>query len=148
MLLNTDRLNINDPENWQLKIVSTKVSQRIEPNSHKPIPIYDLGLTLTNFYLLAEVTTSKKQTTWEYGGTIYPSHPVNGFFVKQKGIGLKLDETLIVNTQPLGDSYRLFYLPPRWFKDSTIKIWEYQGSIANPLETKLDGIETRINELL
>lgn len=147
MSICTDLLNINDAENWILRVVSSRQAQVLNENSHIPIKGYDLNIELTVPYLLAEVTANYKKTTWKYGGSLYPIHPINGFFATEKGVGLRVSNTLIINVNTLSNEYRLFYQPPSWFRDVTIKIWEYQGTIANRLSTQLDRIETKVMSL-
>ncbi|BAU65661.1 hypothetical protein STA3757_30500 [Stanieria sp. NIES-3757] len=149
MSICVDLIQPNNPENWQLRTTAIKQAETTGENSHVPMDSFDLGLDFTSFFLLAEVTANYRKSTWKYGGTLSPLYYVDTDKIFNRGFSLRIRRTkLIIIENPVAIPYKLQFDPPSWFKDLTLRVWEYVGEINNEIRERLISVEDKIDQLL
>jgi hypothetical protein len=60
---------------------------------------------------------------------------------------LKLGQRNLVQYEDNTANYTLIYSPPRWFRDVTIGIYQYEGPDTSAIEIDLTNIESKIDAL-
>lgn len=145
----SERIQVNNPENWQLKTVITKTAEKLGDKAYVPIGEFDTGVSLTSPFFLAEINCSEKKTTWDYGGNLRPEYSVEGLSIYGRKYSLAIGKTLlIVVNNDVAIPYGLRYASPKWFKDLTLRIWEYIGLVEDTTITQLNNIQLKIDQLL
>lgn len=157
--MSNTQINLSNSNDWSFRGRQSKTAKKTIINGKEKylaIPAFDLGYSLTARFLAVEILVKTAKSTWKSGGFLQRFYPLP--FATQsnpKGKGLFKSYFLLVNSTNLielprlsGKAYRLFYSPPRWFKDVNIKIWLYQGEENNFIFDSIKRIETKVDQLL
>jgi hypothetical protein len=105
---------------WLLKSSLTKIQG--DPS------IADLGRKFTNSSQIIRVNSSIKKSTWNYGGKLYATYLVAGQQTIVASFEINLNfQQLIQVPRYFPGAYSLFFLPPKWLVNYSIKVFEYQN---------------------
>jgi hypothetical protein len=85
---------------------------------------------------------------WEFAGTLTKIIPTAlGDSISEEKKPLFLGERNLICFQEVKADYKVTILPPKWFKDITIGIYQYDGPDINTLDIDLARIESKIDAL-
>ena len=141
----TDLIFFDNAEDWETVVNTSRTARIINPNSHTPIPEFDLGVELNTDYVAVVAGTTSGKSTWFFAGSVTQvydfapggANPVLGK-IKPKRTPLAINRLQVVETNRIStDSFRLQYSPPSWFKDCTIRVYKYTGDKLNFVEDSL-----------
>ncbi|MBK1987312.1 hypothetical protein A0J48_007145 [Sphaerospermopsis aphanizomenoides BCCUSP55] len=86
---------------------------------------------------------------WEFAGTLSKIIVTSlGDSLSEEKKPLFLGERNLICFDEVKSDYKVTIQPPKWFKDITIGIYQYDGPDINTLDVDLDRIETKIDEIL
>lgn len=132
-----NELEITFPGNWFFKIDRNFISIN-DPNqnlsrNHTPINPINFDEIFTSDIIAVAILINVGKPYWSYGGQITQQLPGQGIAngdtssvgLIGKSEKLKIQKINLINIPTYANSYTLIYYPPRWFKDVTIKVWEY-----------------------
>ncbi|MTJ11495.1 hypothetical protein FJR11_02560 [Anabaena sp. UHCC 0187] len=146
-------LELNNPANFSLvysnsipaTCFTTQDGEEICSRLTEIIPPVILDKPIISVQISTSVPVGK---IWDYAGKLSR--------VIQTGIGDSFSEekkalflgkrNLILFSQVQSD-YTISYLPPKWFKDVTIGVYQYDGADTSAIETDLMRIESKIDAL-
>jgi hypothetical protein len=146
-------LRVNQFQQARIKTPATKTKDA----QYIPIPNLNLGVKLKAGVLAIGINCNYSKLTWFFGGKIYqvvgfPNNfdttPIGGALVKDRE--LPINKVVIWSLLPriTNQDYTLLYLPPRWFRDVRIKVWQYVGEEYDFVDSSLNNIETKLDYLL
>jgi len=148
-----DLIEFDSSEDWERVIAITKTATRPTPDSHVPIPAFDLGVRTDASHFAIVVQAIDPKPTWLYGGEIrqnwnFPSGASigTGFaLAESKPTQLRLNR---VQAIPLArqstSTYRLRYTPPTWFTGVIVIGWKYVGTVENFTKDTLFEIGNKV----
>ncbi|MDJ0536642.1 MAG: hypothetical protein QNJ70_29835 [Xenococcaceae cyanobacterium MO_207.B15] len=92
--------------------------------------LVNLGRRFESEFLIVRVSTLEQKDTWSFGGRLWVTSLVLGKQSKIHQTNLELFEQELIQVPKLfTGKYSLLYQAPKWFKNVTIKVWEYRGEI-------------------
>lgn len=105
---------------WLLKSSLTKINS--DPS------IADLGRKFNSSSQIVRVNSSIKKSTWNYGGKLYAAYLIAGQQTIVASFEINLNfQQLIQVPRYFPGAYSLFFLPPKWLVNYSIKVFEYQN---------------------
>jgi hypothetical protein len=85
---------------------------------------------------------------WEYAGSLSKIIVTGlGDSISEEKKPLFLGERNLICFQEVKADYKITILPPKWFKDISIGIYQYDGPDVNTLDIDLARIESKIDAL-
>ena len=157
--MSVTQLNLTNNQDWSYRGRVFKTAKKEVINRRErffPIPKFDLGFSLNGRFLAIEILVKEARVTWHAGGFINQFYPVP--FITQsvpKNQAVSNSQFLLINKTNLinfprlsGQSYRLIYSPPKWFRDVTVKLWQYRGEEINFTDDTVVRIEEKVDQLL
>ena len=139
-------------EAWQLRTTVKKMAKPSSKDKQILIEPFDLVKEFTSQYLAIGVIVPESRDSWQFGGRIAQGFDFfnysNGYSIKRKAFNfsqeLLINKVTFVQFPPItSDSYRISYLPPRYFSEVTIQVWEYQGVTTDQqIESLVTALET------
>lgn len=140
------RPDLSTPSNWTYR--NELYGQQVQIlNELKPIPIMNYDPLFFSPTLLIEVTVNggNSPSSWRFGGTIEQYIPIgpglgNDSYVRTNSRGLNIGTNIIRFPDLATDSYRIRFLPPRWFFSVLYRFFEYTGDGHPSTEGKLDAL--------
>ncbi len=143
-----DLIFFDNSEDWRVAANISKTAANINENSHTPIPPTDLGVSLFSDYIAVIAGTTSGKPSWQFAGDIRQiynfapggNNPVTGL-IQSPPTRLFINKLQIVETTRISpDRFGLKYTPPFWFKDCTVRVYEYTGDALNFVEDTLFDI--------
>ena len=102
--------------------------------------LINLGRKFESQFLIVRVSTKNQKDTWSFGGKLWIASLVLGKQSKLHQTNLELFEQELIEVPKLfAGKYSLIYQAPKWFKNVTIKVWEYRGVIDYSNEIHSSG---------
>jgi hypothetical protein len=152
--------DLGNSANWNYLTSASKSAIVISPGQIVPIPKFSIPILLDNPTIAIRVDSVSAKPTWRFAGDIFQEISV-GILVggQPDAIATRrrawLNQICLFMLPLWATTYALTYLPPKWFRDVTISVWEYTGDtpIDNASENaaivaQLTEIEQKINSLL
>lgn len=149
-------------QNWSLFYHSNYTAHFLnadtfESMSEKPIPI------LIQYPLIAVLvkTHTNHPLTWRYGGkikqylkvNILDANVITSAVLKEYPLILDQVNLIFLERLNLSDS-AITYIPPKWFFQSELTIWQYTENFAATIDDKIEeitaiaqSIDTKINAI-
>lgn len=137
--------------NWQLIYNEERLAQEFNNGGFISIPAFELGFLLESHILVVMASSRNTKPTWRYAGELrqklqmgsggsgstFPS-PTGGRYA------LKLGDWSLIKFLRWTNEYELIYLPPTWFDNVTLKIYQYLGPESS---TEIELLNTVISRL-
>ncbi|WP_353930962.1 hypothetical protein WJM97_22330 [Okeanomitos corallinicola TIOX110] len=147
------QLQLNDPDNFSLvytvSIPATCMMLNGEEVCARLTRII-VPIIFNSQIMSVSVSTSVPAgSIWEFAGTL--SKIVStaiGDSISEEKKPLFLGERNLICFDEVKADYRITILPPKWFKDISIGIYQYEGTDINTLDINLARIESKIDTLL
>ena len=118
------QINPNDDADWQL----IAEQFRDKPVGQNQVPRFDTGVELNADFIAIESVASNQRSTWASGGFLSQVYQFTEFEITSSQYFVVLNQiNLIRVNRPAPIPYRLVYDPPKYFRDATIKVWQYNG---------------------
>lgn len=149
-------IDTTDINNWSLIYENsfTATSQIVRgKEKFFPIPTIEISATTTKPYIAATITANYSPITWDSGGylasiTVINSPELNGDLVVAKNF-LYLNISNLIYLPTVNETgYKFKYFTPEWFRDVSIKIHEYSGTVTDSYIVLLQEAISLINLLL
>lgn len=140
MSITDDFIEFDSSSDWERVIGLTFTAQPVGQDSYIPIGQKDLGIAITEPYLVIVVQPVNGKPTWRYGGEVrqtweFPSGGATGTNfsrAQSKPVQLFVNKPQLVGfNRNTTDTYRVYYDPPTWFKQVIVIGWKYTGNIRN-----------------
>jgi hypothetical protein len=151
-------ISLNDAAEWTLRADIDKTATSVIENGKEkffPIPGFNLGLSINSRFIAVAILINYGKPSWTWGGLLNIDFGLPFATSTPGSNGVAASETLLVNKTRIieankisGASYGLFYLPPRWFRDVKIKVWQYNGTEYNFVDETLFDIQQKVNQLI
>lgn len=147
-----DLIRFSDPDEWEQIFSQTYTAERISENAFVPIGQQDLGVSISEIFVVVVATPITGRPTWRFSGTVRQAYDfptggeVSGAFGTAQGTPvdvLSRQPQIIRLQQARSGQFRLLYEPPPWFEDAFIAGWRYIGEIENIAESQIEDI-TRV----
>jgi hypothetical protein len=107
-----------------------------------PPVVFDTPIILINVS-----TTVPPGKIWDFAGNISQIVPTAlGDSIVEKSPVYLRKRNLIIFSQVSND-YKITYLPPRWFTDVSLTIYQYDGTYTEQVDVSLARIESKIDAL-
>lgn len=148
-----DFIQFDNSSDWERVISVTFTAVPVGQNSYIPIGQRDLGVAITEPYVVIVVQAVNAKQTWRYGGEVRQtwyfdsgaaigstfsaaqSKPTQLFLNKPQVIALNRNTT---------DTFRLYYDPPTWFKQVIVIGWKYVGKVENFISDTLFDLGNKV----
>ena len=166
-----DLINFETNSDWRLFVNRSFSAVKVGEKSHIPIPIQDLGVSSNAEYIAAFVGIIEGRNTWFFAGDITQVYNFAGggstgssSLVYSEPNKLFLNRLTFIETPRASiENYSLRYQPPFWFKDATIRVYEYLGDTSNfaretlfdlgntvgiPASSNPDSIAAKLDQLI
>ena len=149
-----DFIAFDQSDDWEQIINITFTATILGESSYIPIGEKDLGITLTEPYIVIVVQPSEAKNTWKYGGEVRQtwSFATNNQTTNQVSVAQSKPTQLFINKPQViatpknsVDGFGLRYSSPTWFKQVTVIAWKYIGEIQNFTKDTLLDISNAIN---
>ncbi|WP_319422747.1 hypothetical protein [Pleurocapsa sp. FMAR1] len=143
-----DLIFFDNSEDWQVVANINRTATIVNENSHTPILPIDLGVSLFSDYIAVIAGTTRGKPSWQFAGDIRQvynfapggNNPVTGV-LQSLPTRLFINRLQIVETNRISpDRFRLRYTPPFWFKDCSVRVYEYTGDTLNFVKDALFSI--------
>lgn len=131
-------MSFDDPSLWSLRYLQSFTSANIGA-FYPPIPSFDTP-NLTDVNLRILITNSMASQNWTFAGRVSQFVNAGGVNSSVSNLSLKLDEPKIWQLAPEFSQYSLRFFLPRYFKQATVSIFGYTGTIADPSSPFLLGL--------
>lgn len=140
------QINPNDDADWQL----IAEQFRDKPVGQNQVPRFDLDVELNADFIAIESVASNQRSTWASGGFLSQVYQFTEFEITSSQYFVVLNQiNLIRVNRPAPIPYRLVYDPPKYFRDATIKVWQYNGIqtdvLLQEIARTLQNIEVTAN---
>ena len=134
-----DLIDFDNNPDWRLFVNQTFVAVKTGDRSHIPIPSQDLGVSSNAEYIAAFVGINEGRQTWLFGGDITQVYSFAGGgsagsspIVQSEPNKVFINRLTFIETPRASiENYGLRYQPPFWFKDATLRVYEYLGEASN-----------------
>ena len=141
--------------NWQ-KIHTSSYQVTYQAGKHVPIyipiPIQELSVNTTAKLLAIYCTSSDYPSQIKYLGRVIQSVVSDGTLPTSIATGdsvsIYSNRTVLADFTKFDDVYRLLIAPKYYVENLTIHVYEYVGSAYYQVESRLDVIEGKIDQLL
>lgn len=120
-------MSFDDPSLWSLRYLQSFTSANIGLY-FPPIPAFDTPI-LTDANLRILITNSTAKDNWTYAGRVGQFVNAGGVNSSVSNLSLKLDEPKIWQLAPEFSQYSLRFFLPRYFKQATVSIFGFTGSL-------------------
>jgi hypothetical protein len=120
-------MSFNDPSQWSLRYLQSFSSANIGL-FYPAIPPFDTPI-LTEENLRVLITSSTANANWTYAGRISQLVDAGGVNSVVSSLSLRLNEPKIWQLPTEFSQYSLRLFLPRYFKQATISIFGYTGSL-------------------
>lgn len=152
--------DLGNSANWEFLINESRAATVITPGQIVPIPKFSIPVLLDKPTIAVRVDSVSAPPTWRFAGDIFQEISL-GIVVGGQPDAIAsrrrvwLNQVCLFFLPSVSSTYALTYLPPKWFKNVTISVWEYIGT--NPVSDGTDNaavlaqlteIENKINTLL
>lgn len=147
--------SLGNSENWSLAY-SESVTAANAPGSgdrYIPIPEIEVPILLTSQVIAVFCQSSQASPRWKLGGLMnlkvqtgiltggeFDTYP----FEKKR---IWLNRITLFTLPVLTPDYSLSFDIPYWLRQISISVYEYTGPIVDPLQVKVDSIDTRLESL-
>jgi hypothetical protein len=148
-------INLNDSTKWALTIEHKITAKFI--NAYQYYQILETPINiLFNKPLIGVLIKCQNDVpnTWVYGGKInqyIPANITSASVITTASIDsyrLKLNQiNLLEINMNLSNNYSLTYIPPKWFYEITITIWEYTDTNINSTSQKLTLLQSLLSDV-
>lgn len=141
----TDLIFFDESQDWEVVVNTSRTAQPLPGDRYVPIGSFDLGVELKTDYIAVVAGTTQGKTNWFFAGDITQvynfapggTNPVLGT-IKPTRTRLAINRLQLVETNRVStDNFRLQYTPPYWFRDCTIRVYQYTGEKLNFVEHSL-----------
>lgn len=152
--------DLGNAQNWEHVTEISGLATVISPGQILPIPKLTIPILLDKSVVAVRVDSVSAPPTWRFAGDIFQEIRV-GIMVggQPDAIATRrrvwLKQVALFFLPELSTSYALSFLPPKWFRDVTLTLWQFTGTNPNPdavdnvaLQQQLETIEQKINSLL
>ena len=141
----TDLIFFDNSQDWQVIVNTSRIATRLPGDRFVPISSFDLGVSLKTDYIAVVAGTTEGKSNWFFAGDItqvYDFSPGRGNpilgEIKPERTRLAINRLQLVETNRVStDNFRLQYTPPYWFRDCTIRVYQYTGDKLNFVEDSL-----------
>lgn len=123
-------MSFDDPSLWPLRYLQSFSSANIGLY-FPPIPAFDTPI-LTDANLRILITNSQASTNWTFAGRVSQFVDAGGVNSAVSNISLRLNEPKVWQLGTEFPQYSLRFFLPRYFKQATISIFGFTGTIADP----------------
>ena len=141
--------------NWELVYVGSfeaTYPQGKQIPVYTPIPIQELPIDLSTSLVAIHCTSDDYPDRQKYLGKVIQAvaNPSNlpTTISTGKGIGLYSNQTVLGDFTKFDDNYRLLFRPKYTIEQITIGVFVYTGSTFYEVESRLNIIEGKIDQLL
>jgi hypothetical protein len=147
--------SLGNSDNWVLAY-SVRVTAANAPGSgdrYIPIPEIEVPILLTSQVIAVFCQSSQASPRWKLGGLMnlkvqtgiltggeFDTYP----FEKKR---IWLNRITLFTLPVLTPDYSLSFDIPYWLRQISISVYEYTGPIVDPLQVKVDSIDTRLESL-
>ncbi|AFZ01628.1 hypothetical protein [Calothrix sp. PCC 6303] len=122
-----------------------------------PLPAIDIPVTFDKSLVAISTSSFNSPPKWVTGGWV-SQKIYTGLTIENNNDATLTNQRVFLNklnlfkfSLDLASSYTLNYAFPRWIKDISIAIWEYQGDISsydpNDIPATLQRLEDKIDDL-
>ncbi len=141
--------------NWQ-KIHTSSYQVTYTAGKHIPvyipIPFQELAVNITSSLIAIHCTSSDYPSQIKYLGRVVQSVVSAGTLPTNVATGdsvsIYSNRTVLADFTKFDDVYRLLIMPKYYVEDLTINVYEYIGSAYHEVESRLDVIEGKLDQLL
>lgn len=123
-------MSFNDPNLWSLRYLQSFSSANIGLQ-FPPIPPFETPI-LNDANLRILITNSQASENWTYAGRVSQFVIAGGVNSAVSSLSLRLNEPKVWQLPKEFSQYSLRFFLPRYFKQATVSIFGYTGTIADP----------------
>ena len=131
---------------WQLRVTAKKIAKSSTRTKQTLIESFNLGKTFSSRYLAVGIIVPTSKDSWQFGGRISQEfsffNTAQGYVETKRAFNLSqellINRVTFVQFPPISaQEYKINYLPPRYFSEVTIQVWEYVGETIDERIEKL-----------
>lgn len=131
-------MSFDDPSLWTLRYLQSFTSANTGLY-YPSIPAFDTPV-LTDANLRILITNSQARENWTYAGRVSQFVNAGGVNASVSSLSLRLNEPKVWQLPTEFSQYSLRVFLPRYFKQATISIFGYTGTIADPSSPFILGL--------
>ena len=138
---------------WRLRSSVTK--EPIELANYKRyIPSFLISGTFRSRFVAVGIRVTASGENWRFGGFLAQDFDFNSSGYREANRAFFCTKELLINNVTVLElpvitdrPYRLRYFPPTWFRDLTLQIWEYTGTVTGDLGNGSPNVSAELQEI-
>ena len=145
----------SNSSNWQFvwsgDFTAPSLEFAVLNNRSATIPDFTMPVTITNNVVAVLVTSDSDPGTWRRGG--YLKQKINTGIADGAVIDsyltqefLQLRRINIIQLQRINGEFALEFAVPRWFKQVSVSVWQYTGTVADTVEQQFSDLQAFISQ--
>lgn len=148
----TPPTDLGNSANWEFVVSQSASAVVLSPGQHQAIPKIKIPILLDKPCIAVRIDSVSAKPTWRFAGDLYQDIRV-GILVGGQADAIATSRRAWLNQiclfmLPLwATTYQLSYLPPKWFQDVQITVWEYTGTDPTNTGTDTTAIAAQLTEI-
>lgn len=152
--------DLGNSANWEFVLSRSASATVLSPGQHVPIPKIEIPILLDKPCIAVRIDSVSAKPSWRFAGDLYQEIRL-GILVGGQPDAIATRRRAWLNQMCLfvlplwSTTYQLSYLPPKWFADVQISLWEYVGTDpidgladTSAIAAQLTQIEQKLDTLL
>lgn len=146
--------------NWEFGFEGSREAAVVNAKI-QPIPLFEIGYLFDSHILAVRASTENAKPGWKYGGKLRQKIQIGSGGavsalpnVTAQRVDLDLNDWTLAIFPKFYSEYQLVYVPPRWFKDVTLKVYQYVGpqssnliDLLNEVKSDVLRVESKVDQL-
>ena len=110
-------------DDWELIVDLTDINP-----TQLGVAKVNLNANLQSDFIIVQIEAGNQKTEWVAGGYLSQVYQFADFTVTAEQYFLAINQVNLIKLSPLAPiAFGLVYDPPKYFRDISIKVWEYTG---------------------
>lgn|GEM_PF-6697398 len=136
-----NQINSSSIDDWQLVIDATGINSTDGEQAAR----INLDVGITSDFVAVEITAGNQRSNWVNGGYVSQVYQFSQFDLVPESYFVRVGQVTLIELKQIATTdFALVYDPPNYFRDISIKVWQYKGIQTNLL---LQQIATALTNL-